>query len=151
MPRGPAHGGAGRDVDPAWLPDEPVPTPDWMSAEDWGAWCDATAAVDDEPPGSGWDDEEADDPDLAPGERVRWSAGFLLRLRPARAQGPPAPREPRQTRQAGEARHLAQVRHATCTSPVCRRTASQCDFEHNVPFEAGGRTCLCNGDPKCQR
>jgi uncharacterized protein DUF222 len=76
MPRGPAHGGAGRDVGPAWLPDEPVPTPDWMSAEDWEAWCDATAAVDDEPPGSGWDDEEADDPDLAPGERVRWPAGF---------------------------------------------------------------------------
>ncbi|HEU5386926.1 MAG TPA: DUF222 domain-containing protein [Streptosporangiaceae bacterium] len=47
-----------------------------MSAEDWEAWCDATAAVDDEPPGSGWDDEEADDPDLAPGERVQWSAGF---------------------------------------------------------------------------
>jgi hypothetical protein len=47
-------------------------------------------------------------------------------------------------------RHLAQVRHATCTSPVCRRPASQCDFEHNVPFEAGGRTCLCNGGPKCR-
>jgi hypothetical protein len=47
-------------------------------------------------------------------------------------------------------RHLAQVRHTTCTSPVCRRPASQCDFEHNVPFEAGGRTCLCNGGPKCR-
>jgi hypothetical protein len=47
-------------------------------------------------------------------------------------------------------RHLAQVRQATCTSPVCRRPASQCDFEHNVPYEAGGRTCLCNGGPKCR-
>jgi len=47
-------------------------------------------------------------------------------------------------------RHLAQIRHATCTSPVCRRPASQCDFEHNVPYEAGGRTCLCNGGPKCR-
>jgi uncharacterized protein DUF222 len=47
-------------------------------------------------------------------------------------------------------RHLAQVRHATCTSPVCRRPASQCDFEHNTPYEAGGRTCLCNADPKCR-
>jgi hypothetical protein len=47
-------------------------------------------------------------------------------------------------------RHLAQVRHATCTSPVCRRPASQCDFEHNTPYEAGGRTCLCNGGPKCR-
>jgi hypothetical protein len=47
-------------------------------------------------------------------------------------------------------RHLAQVRHATCTSPVCRRPASQADFEHNTPYEAGGRTCLCNAGPKCR-
>jgi hypothetical protein len=47
-------------------------------------------------------------------------------------------------------RHLAQVRHATCSSPVCRRPAAACDFEHNVPFEAGGRTCLCNAGPKCR-
>ena len=47
-------------------------------------------------------------------------------------------------------RHLSQVRHATCTGPTCRRPASQCDFEHNVAFEAGARTCLCNGGPKCR-
>jgi hypothetical protein len=47
-------------------------------------------------------------------------------------------------------RHLSQVRHATCTSPVCRRPAAQCDFEHNTAYEAGGRTCLCNGGPKCR-
>ena len=47
-------------------------------------------------------------------------------------------------------RHLSQIRHATCTSPVCRRPAAQCDFEHNVPYEAGGRTCLCNTGPKCR-
>jgi hypothetical protein len=47
-------------------------------------------------------------------------------------------------------RHLAQIRHATCVSPVCRRPASQCDFEHNIPYEAGGRTCLCNAGPKCR-
>jgi Domain of unknown function (DUF222) len=47
-------------------------------------------------------------------------------------------------------RHLSQVRHATCTSPICRRPASQCDFEHNIPYEAGGRSCLCNGGPKCR-
>jgi hypothetical protein len=43
-------------------------------------------------------------------------------------------------------RHLSEIRHATCTSPVCRRPAWNCDFEHNTPYEAGGRTCLCNGD-----
>ena len=47
-------------------------------------------------------------------------------------------------------RHLSQVRHATCTSPICRRPAASCDFEHNTPYEAGGRTCLCNGGPKCR-
>src|SRR5690242_15401716 len=47
-------------------------------------------------------------------------------------------------------RHLAQVRHATCTGPVCRRPAATCDYEHNTPYEAGGRTCLCNGGPKCR-
>jgi hypothetical protein len=48
-------------------------------------------------------------------------------------------------------RHLAQVRYATCTGPGCRRPAGQCDFEHNIAYEAGGRTCLCNGNPKCRR
>ena len=47
-------------------------------------------------------------------------------------------------------RHLAQVRHATCTGPGCRRPAERCDFEHNIPYEAGGRTCLCNGNPTCR-
>ena len=47
-------------------------------------------------------------------------------------------------------RHLAQIRHATCTAPGCRRPATQCDFEHNIPYESGGRTCLCNGGPPCK-
>jgi Domain of unknown function (DUF222) len=47
-------------------------------------------------------------------------------------------------------RHLSQIRHTTCTSPVCRRPAAQCDHEHNIPYEAGGRTCLCNTGPKCR-
>jgi hypothetical protein len=34
--------------------------------------------------------------------------------------------------------------------PVLRRPAAQCDFEHNTPYEAGGRTCMCNGSPKCR-
>ena len=47
-------------------------------------------------------------------------------------------------------RHLSQIRHATCTGPSCRRPSTQADFEHNVPYEAGGRSCLCNGGPKCR-
>jgi uncharacterized protein DUF222 len=74
MPRGPVPAGAGRDADPAWLPDEPVPTPDWMTAQDWEAWCDATA-VDDEPP-PGLDGEDEEEPDPEPGERIWGTAGF---------------------------------------------------------------------------
>src|SRR6266700_5845593 len=72
MPRGPAHAGAGPE------PGDPVPTPDWMTAQDWEAWCDARA-VDDEPPGPGWDDEDEEDvpePGLGPGERLLGAAGF---------------------------------------------------------------------------
>jgi len=47
-------------------------------------------------------------------------------------------------------RHLTQVRHATCTGPACRRPSTQADFEHNTPYESGGRTCMCNGGPKCR-
>jgi hypothetical protein len=47
-------------------------------------------------------------------------------------------------------RHLTQVRYARCTGPGCRRPAAQCDYDHNTPYEAGGRTCLCNGGPKCR-
>ncbi len=47
-------------------------------------------------------------------------------------------------------RHLSQIRYATCTGPVCRRPSTQADFEHNIPYKAGGRSCLCNGGPKCR-
>jgi hypothetical protein len=47
-------------------------------------------------------------------------------------------------------RHLSQVRHATCTAPMCECPSTSADFEHNIPYEAGGRTCLCNGGPKCR-
>ncbi len=48
-------------------------------------------------------------------------------------------------------RHLTEVRNATCTGPGCRRPAGRCDFEHNIPYEAGGRTCWCNGGPEVPR
>ncbi|HEU5391509.1 MAG TPA: hypothetical protein VFV73_36975 [Streptosporangiaceae bacterium] len=44
-------------------------------------------------------------------------------------------------------RHLTQIRHATCTGPMCERPSGRADFEHNIPFDKGGRTCLCNTGP----
>jgi hypothetical protein len=48
-------------------------------------------------------------------------------------------------------RHLTQIRHATCTGPMCQRPSDRADFEHNIPYEQGGRTCLCNGGPQRKR
>jgi hypothetical protein len=47
-------------------------------------------------------------------------------------------------------RHLVQVRHATCTFPGCRRPAAQCDQDHTLAYDDGGRTCLCNLAPACR-
>ena len=46
-------------------------------------------------------------------------------------------------------RHLVQIRDAECTWPPCRRAAEKCDFEHAVPWEAGGATCACNTGLRC--
>ncbi len=53
MPPGPAH------ADPAPEPGDPLPAPDWMSAAEWEAWCDATVPGD-EPPAFDEDEEEPD-------------------------------------------------------------------------------------------
>ncbi len=47
-------------------------------------------------------------------------------------------------------RHLTGILNACCTFPPCRRPAAQSDYEHSVPFEAGGRTCLCEAGPVCR-
>jgi hypothetical protein len=44
----------------------------------------------------------------------------------------------------GTLRHLVQVRDYECTFPPCSRHAQECDFEHAVPYDKGGRTCGCN-------
>ena len=47
-------------------------------------------------------------------------------------------------------RHLVEIRDAECTWPPCRRAARRCDFEHATPWEQGGKTCACNGAPRCR-
>jgi hypothetical protein len=47
-------------------------------------------------------------------------------------------------------RHLTTIRHATCTGPMCERPSGRADFEHNIAYEKGGKTCLCNTGPKCR-
>ena len=41
-------------------------------------------------------------------------------------------------------RHLVQIRDGTCTFPPCNRHARDSDFEHALPYDQGGKTCMCN-------
>ncbi|MGE5293108.1 MAG: DUF222 domain-containing protein [Micromonosporaceae bacterium] len=47
-------------------------------------------------------------------------------------------------------RHLIEVRDLTCSFPGCRRLARQCDLDHTVSYDRGGRTCECNLAPLCR-
>ena len=47
-------------------------------------------------------------------------------------------------------RHLVEIRDGECTYPPCRRAARRCDFEHAIPWEAGGWTCACNAGARCR-
>lgn len=47
-------------------------------------------------------------------------------------------------------RHLTGVLNGTCTFPPCRRPESQSDYEHSLPYDQGGRTCLCQAGPVCR-
>jgi hypothetical protein len=48
-------------------------------------------------------------------------------------------------------RHLVNVRDRECVQPGCTRPAGECDFEHALEYSKGGKTCACNGSPKCPR
>ena len=48
-------------------------------------------------------------------------------------------------------RHLVEIRDGECTFPPCSRHARNCDFEHAVPYDKGGRTCACNGGARSRR
>ena len=47
-------------------------------------------------------------------------------------------------------RHLTGILNSTCTFPPCRRPEWQSDYEHSLPYERGGKTCLCQAGPVCR-
>ena len=47
-------------------------------------------------------------------------------------------------------RHLVEARTTTCCAPGCRRPAAQCDLDHTIPYDRGGRTCECDLAPLCR-
>jgi hypothetical protein len=51
----------------------------------------------------------------------------------------------------GRLRRLVQVRDQECTFPTCSRPARDCDFEHAVPYDQGGKTDACNAGARSRR
>jgi len=47
--------------------------------------------------------------------------------------------------------NLVRARQRTCSFPGCRRPAQDCDLDHSVPWDQGGRSCECNLSPLCRR
>ena len=52
---------------------------------------------------------------------------------------------------SGTLRHLIEIRDGECTFPSCSRHARNCDFEHAIPYDKGGRTCGCNAGARSRR
>ncbi|HTZ30106.1 MAG TPA: DUF222 domain-containing protein [Streptosporangiaceae bacterium] len=48
-------------------------------------------------------------------------------------------------------RHIIKTRSRRCGFPGCRRPAVQCDDDHTIPYDKGGRSCECNLHPLCRR
>ncbi|MGH3167492.1 MAG: HNH endonuclease [Trebonia sp.] len=42
------------------------------------------------------------------------------------------------------------ARDFTCRYPICRHRARQCDWDHTIPFDRGGRTCPCGLGALCR-
>jgi hypothetical protein len=51
---------------------------------------------------------------------------------------------------SGKLRRWITIRDRTCRNPMCRRRATQCDLDHSVPYEQGGRSCSCDLGAECR-
>ena len=80
---------------------------------------------------------------------TRWLAGLKISWLETMACG--HARETRAYQPSAKLRHLIKTRDRTCMFPGCRRPARQCDDDHTLPFDQGGRTCECNMSPLCRR
>lgn len=50
----------------------------------------------------------------------------------------------------GMLRRWLNTRDRTCRNPICRRRAVQCDQDHTLAYDQGGRTCACNLGSLCR-
>lgn len=80
----------------------------------------------------------------AAGAANRAAAGAARRARlDAAAGGCAHMMETKGYRVTGTLRRWVAIRDRTCRHPACRRRALQCDQDHTVPYDKGGRTCPC--------
>jgi Domain of unknown function (DUF222) len=83
--------------------------------------------------------------------RRRGDPGWIVTIRPIATGGcDHRDQEPRY-RPSPALQRLIRTRTRTCCFPGCRRPAIQCDLDHTIPHEEGGRTCACNLAPLCRR
>jgi hypothetical protein len=87
----------------------------------------------------------------AAGEPVlRWAAGLRDRLLVLESGTCRHARETAGYVPPPRLRHLVMVRQRRCCFPGCRRPARQCDLDHTIAYDHGGRTCECNLAPLCR-
>jgi hypothetical protein len=81
---------------------------------------------------------------------IRWAAGLRHLLQFLETSPCTHPRQAPGYTWPAALRHLIEARQRTCAAPGCRRPARRCDIDHTTPYDAGGRTCECNGAPLCR-
>ncbi len=50
----------------------------------------------------------------------------------------------------GRLRRWLNTRDRTCRNPICRRPAAQCDQDHTLAYDRGGKTCTCGLGGLCR-
>jgi hypothetical protein len=76
---------------------------------------------------------------------------LTVTVRPLAINGCAHQRESAGYRPSPSLQHVIDMRHRTCSFPGCRRPAVQCDQDHTIPYDQGGRTCECNLACLCRR
>lgn len=82
-------------------------------------------------------------------DRAAAEAGHRARLDDA-AGGCAHTRGVKGYRVTGALRRWLTIRDRTCRHPVCQRRAVQCDQDHTIPYDQGGRTCPCDLGSLCR-
>jgi hypothetical protein len=85
------------------------------------------------------------------GPAIQWATGLRGRLQFLESGSCAHPRQATGYAWPASLRHLIETRQRTCAAPGCRRPARRCDIDHTTPYDTGGRTCECNGAPRCRK